>query len=198
MEAQVAQLGRQRILAEAERLFTEQGYEGVSIRAIAQACEVSNAALYYHFNSKAELFAEVLQRHTEELRDRMRIAMKFPGSLRQRLKAALGEYGAIVGDRQSPVFLLRRESGSACDDQLRERLHSLLVATLEPLEAILIDAQRQRMLRELPEGYSPAALLLGMLHGLVRHRAFCQGNQVTLEDISLVVDLFWDGFATKE
>jgi len=68
MSPQNARAGKQRILEVAEKLFTEHGYRDVSIRNIASACEVTNAALYYHFSSKAALFDEVMELHAARLR----------------------------------------------------------------------------------------------------------------------------------
>ena len=53
---------RERILASAERLFTERGFEGVSMPAIAKASGVTAGAIYKHFESKAELLFEVVRR----------------------------------------------------------------------------------------------------------------------------------------
>ncbi len=46
---------RARIQAVALDLFTEQGYEGTSLREIAERLGVTKAALYYHFKSKEEI-----------------------------------------------------------------------------------------------------------------------------------------------
>jgi AcrR family transcriptional regulator len=43
---------RQRILDTALRLFAEQGYAGTSIRDIADALDLTKAAVHYHFPSK--------------------------------------------------------------------------------------------------------------------------------------------------
>jgi AcrR family transcriptional regulator len=43
---------RRRILAAAERLFGERGYDGASVRQIALAAEVPLALVNYHFGSK--------------------------------------------------------------------------------------------------------------------------------------------------
>lgn len=53
---------RDRILAAAERLFAAQGFSGVSMPAIAAASGVTAGAIYKHFESKAELFFEVVRR----------------------------------------------------------------------------------------------------------------------------------------
>jgi len=46
---------RERIKQVALELFTEQGYEGTSLREIAERLGVTKAALYYHFKSKEEI-----------------------------------------------------------------------------------------------------------------------------------------------
>src|SRR5579864_8626546 len=52
---------RERILASAERLFAERGFEGVSMPAIAKASGVTAGAIYKHFESKADLLFEVVR-----------------------------------------------------------------------------------------------------------------------------------------
>jgi AcrR family transcriptional regulator len=52
---------RERILAAAERLFAERGFERVSMPAIAKASGVTAGAIYKHFESKADLLFEVVR-----------------------------------------------------------------------------------------------------------------------------------------
>ena len=54
-----AQGSRVKILNTAQRLFARRGFEGVSIRDIAQAVGMTTASLYYHFPSKEEIFVAV-------------------------------------------------------------------------------------------------------------------------------------------
>jgi AcrR family transcriptional regulator len=51
---------RERILAVANELFIEQGYEGTSLREIADRLDITKAALYYHFRSKEEILETLL------------------------------------------------------------------------------------------------------------------------------------------
>ena len=46
---------RQRILDVALDLFTEQGYDGTSLREIAEKLDITKAALYYYFESKEDI-----------------------------------------------------------------------------------------------------------------------------------------------
>lgn len=52
---------RARLLTATERLLLEQGYEQVSVRAICAAADANSAAVHYHFGSKDNLVAELLQ-----------------------------------------------------------------------------------------------------------------------------------------
>jgi AcrR family transcriptional regulator len=53
---------KERILEAAERLFTEQGLEAVSLRAVTTEAEVNLAAVNYYFGSKAALLQAITQR----------------------------------------------------------------------------------------------------------------------------------------
>lgn len=50
---------RAEILAAAERIFVEQGYEGATIRRIAEEVGLSSTALYMHFAEKSEILHEI-------------------------------------------------------------------------------------------------------------------------------------------
>jgi AcrR family transcriptional regulator len=52
---------RQRLLAEAQRLFRERGYAATSLEQIADAAEVTKGAIYGHFASKEDLMLSALE-----------------------------------------------------------------------------------------------------------------------------------------
>jgi len=54
---------RQQILQEAYALFLSQGYHGTSMRSIATQAGISLGAIYNHFESKEEIFTELLEAH---------------------------------------------------------------------------------------------------------------------------------------
>jgi len=60
-----AEASRARIMDVAQRLFARRGFEGVSIRDIAQTLGMTTASLYYHFPSKEEIFVAVHGRSLE-------------------------------------------------------------------------------------------------------------------------------------
>ncbi len=53
---------RSRILDVAEELFSEQGFDRVSVRDITKMAQVNLAAINYHFGSKEDLIAAIFER----------------------------------------------------------------------------------------------------------------------------------------
>jgi AcrR family transcriptional regulator len=58
---------RERLVAEATRLFAEKGYSATSTREICLAAQANVAAIHYHFGDKEGLYREVLMAPIREL-----------------------------------------------------------------------------------------------------------------------------------
>jgi AcrR family transcriptional regulator len=58
---------RDLILAAARKVFEQEGLDGASLRAIAAAANYTPGALYFHFDSKEAIYAEVLRRSLADL-----------------------------------------------------------------------------------------------------------------------------------
>jgi len=58
---------REQFLEKAEALFSERGFYGVSIAAIAKELDLTKQALLHHFGSKEKLYGEVLKRISARL-----------------------------------------------------------------------------------------------------------------------------------
>ena len=67
-------LTRGTILDVAERICAEQGFEGLSVRAISEAAKVNVAAITYHFGGKSQLFEEMFRRRVVPL-NQQRLAL---------------------------------------------------------------------------------------------------------------------------
>jgi TetR/AcrR family transcriptional regulator len=78
--------GEAAILSAGVRLFAEQGYDGVSMRGIAQAAGVSKANIYHHFSSKETLYLAILQSSAAETAALVENLADGAGSFNERLK----------------------------------------------------------------------------------------------------------------
>ena len=65
---------RAKVLEAARRLFSEQGYEGATIRDIAAAAGMSTGAVFANFTDKSDLFREIMLTDMMALADAMREA----------------------------------------------------------------------------------------------------------------------------
>lgn len=63
-------LRRAEILEAAERIFVAEGYEGATIRKIADEVGVSSTALYMHFQDKAGILREIVDATLSQLLER--------------------------------------------------------------------------------------------------------------------------------
>jgi AcrR family transcriptional regulator len=63
-------LRRAEILEAAERIFVAEGYEGATIRKIADEVGVSSTALYMHFQDKGRILLEICERTLQLLLER--------------------------------------------------------------------------------------------------------------------------------
>jgi AcrR family transcriptional regulator len=68
---------RQQIIEEASRLFSKSGYDSVTMKMLADACSVTEPALYRYFASKEDIFEAVIHGLESRLD---------PKSLRERLE----------------------------------------------------------------------------------------------------------------
>jgi len=99
---------RARILAVAQRLFAESGYEATSVNRVAAAAGVSKANVFHHFKTKQDLYMEVLHEsraHLEAMFDQINLA----GDLSARLARFLSGHLASIYDREAGFRLLLHE-----------------------------------------------------------------------------------------
>ncbi len=186
-------VGRKHILDIAEKLFTEYGYKSASIRAIASECGVTNAAIYYHFPNKESLFAEVMQRHAECLRDKMILAGKNISTPREKIIAILNAYINAIAGQHAPIFMLHKDAKHLKGHGSHRG--KLMQFISQPLVETLKSAQEDNEIKTNPNAEEAAAMMLGILHGLAQqHRSTgTERRALSEEDIQMAVNLFWEG-----
>lgn len=185
--------GKEIILEKAEKLFTEHGYQAVSIRDIADLCGVTNAALYYHFDDKASLFLEVMKRHTQRLSERLSQAGAGFDSSEKKITEMAKVYMKMVSNQRPFMFLIRHHGKKVKETGPPSQFIDMLKDVLGPFDEVLNQAVEDGEIKPFPEGYSGASLLIGMIHGLSGIRRIKTGHPIGDEDIERVVDYFWHG-----
>jgi AcrR family transcriptional regulator len=184
--------GRQCILDEAQRLFSRHGYHGVSIRDIVQACGLSNAALYYHFGNKQNLFSEVLQKHIATVAQQLRAAGAGVGTCRQRLVRIAQAYAEIILESQSAFQILLRDLTQFDREEIQEVLPDARKQVPAVVAAILEEGITNGEIRPV-NAQRVGILLLGMVSSLVARRLYSTAAATLQEDVDLVIDVLFEG-----
>lgn len=131
--------GRARILDAAQDLFAQRGFAATSIKAIAGQAEVATGLLYYHFGSKDDLMATLVDERSLALGVEDAIADPGddePGKVLERaVRALLDAFEA----RHDMARILLQEA--AAGDH-KDRLQHLLGSVLDELVGYLRGATR--------------------------------------------------------
>lgn len=105
---------REAILAAAEHLFAERGYDATSLTDVGAAAGVSRGTPGYFFGSKEQLYREVLERCLERVRAAVRSGRERALASREPpevvLAGAVGEYFDFILANPDFVRLLEREA----------------------------------------------------------------------------------------
>ena len=108
---------RRELLACAMRLFAEQGYDNVSVRAVARAAGVASGLAYHYFDSKQALFSAAIEDYARRCAERVCEALDERGpSFDEKLGRAL-EAGAAHGGFPYAAFF-HAEGAGALHDRL--------------------------------------------------------------------------------
>ncbi|MFD0854063.1 TetR/AcrR family transcriptional regulator, partial [Actinomadura adrarensis] len=91
---------RERILETALDLFFERGYQGTSMREIANRLELTKASVFYHFPSKAVLLATLCEPLSDELEDVLERARTIDDVVQARRELIEGTLDVYLGHRK--------------------------------------------------------------------------------------------------
>ncbi|MCH7342443.1 TetR/AcrR family transcriptional regulator [Pelomonas sp. CA6] len=112
---------REQILAQAARLFANQGYSGTSMNQVAEACEVSKPTLYHYVRDKQELLVQICQNHLQHLVDLVEQVKMRELPPEEHLRALILQFVQSYGEAQNEHRVLT-EDLKFLDDEHRERL----------------------------------------------------------------------------
>lgn len=166
---------RRRLLSEATKLFTERGFDQVSVAEIAEAADVSKMTVFNYFDSKEDLVFAPMEEHigdvAQVVRDRQ------PGesavaAVRRHFLTAVEQRDASVGMSDSPLALgilqLIQQTPS-----LLTRAHAFFVLTFDQLTDVLVEEGEESAIARIV-----ASQLIGTRNALItgNHRRLLAGE----------------------
>ncbi len=181
---------REHILAEAARLFGENGYNGISMREIAQACGVSKAGLYYHFADKEALFLAIIQAYLQRLSDSLDEITQQGGSTRGQVQRLMEVIFAQPPEERAIIRLAGQELSNISPEKREKFLNLYHEQFIGKIEELLARGMATGELRA-AEPTIAAWILLGMMFPF-----FHPGQGQAAPDsrtTGLILSVFFDG-----
>lgn len=179
---------RERILATAELLFAERGFEATSVRDITSGAECNIASVNYYFGTKEKLYLETAHQLLSDLRERQ--SSQLQEQLHQNPDADLEEF--LLGFARG--FIDPLEDGAGPRPFLRFFTREMLDPHLPPhlffseLIGPMMELTLPVLMRLVPELKRDAAILCMMsivsqLHHILKTRTFMPEGISTYHDV---------------
>lgn len=129
---QLRAMKKERILAEATRLFYENGFRGTSLEAIADTMQVTKPFVYGVYDKKTEILFDISLRNSQQSLEAVRAGSALDASPRERLAEAARRLTRVCIDNREAVAVSFREETS-----LEPSHHDTLTALKREIDNVL-------------------------------------------------------------
>jgi TetR/AcrR family transcriptional regulator len=160
----VSPSSREKILEVAEAHFARRGFSGVGLREVALAAGLGKSSLFHHFESKAQLYFEVLERVLGRIQERLAPALAKDVGPAERLEAWVDALVDALAEHPATARLLLRglvEEEDFPDQPLPEaqRAERLLGAILQGIHGLLREGIEQGAFRRVSVPHTVQTLI---------------------------------------
>jgi AcrR family transcriptional regulator len=170
--AETRESRRTQILDTALRLFSEAGYHQTSISDIVRAAGIARGTLYLYFDSKQEIFHQLLENLLLHLRtnivgvDTSKDALPIPKQLEHTVKRILE---TALANRALTQIIFREAIG--IDEEMDKRLETFYANLHSFIDESLQAGQELKLVRTM-DTYVAARCVLGSIRGVIEHALF--------------------------
>lgn len=125
---------RHQFISAAAKLIHEEGFQALRIEEIAEQAGLSIGTFYLYFENKDDLFVGLVIDYTDQLKHRLKEAVKTEGTVKDRLALALDAYLDFVKESERG-FLYYRDLGNVetTVGPLSAWAHDHIAAALRPV-----------------------------------------------------------------
>lgn len=167
---------KQAILEVATKLFSKNGFKDTSMADLANVIGTAQGTIFYHFNSKEQLFLAVLKSVKEHIID------EFNGHLREKkyktgldmVEDAVSFYLYLAGAMEDQFLLLHRHDAyelAQGNTTCRQNLEDIYNSILDIFEKAVLLGQEDGSIEDMP-ARKTALIIFAMVDGLVRFNTY--------------------------
>jgi AcrR family transcriptional regulator len=139
---------REHILITAERLFGERGFDGTSVRDIAQSAGVNLAMISYYFGSKEKLLEAMIQFRSEYTYGILEELNKDQSlSPWDKIDRLVDFYVDRILNNLPFHNIMHQEATAFRNEEIKERIIALKMRNLEQINKIIADGQEKKLFR---------------------------------------------------
>jgi AcrR family transcriptional regulator len=182
---------RESILQLTSRAFAERGYDGVRTAELAESAGVSEALIYQHFRTKAELYRTAVDRSADMLEERLMQAAAPGPPLEERLERGIDAFFAFVAEPGNAWTVLTLNVSDSELAGYQRELRTRATGALADLLALDERASRSGLARGQLEQL--AEIIVGGAESLATWWA--QNPKAKRDDlVSLLMGFVWSGY----
>jgi len=137
---------RELLLGVAKRIFAERGFQSATMDDIAKEAGFTKPILYQYFESKTDLYHEIVTQTAQKLIDKLASAVSLAETPRAKIEVAFKVYfDMVVGETDAfRILFIHSHEGSTAGDLRNVEL--TLVSFVEPFIDISISKEHRRQL----------------------------------------------------
>ena len=166
---------RAHILAVAEQLFAENGFDGTSVRDIAQLANVNLAMVSYYFGSKEKLLEALIEDRAgytlgilEELNKNQTLTPW------DKIERQVEYYVDKIMNNYNFYCILSQQYSHTRSAEIKELIISIKLRNLEQIKKVITDGQKKKIFRKVDLDFTMASVF-GTLTNVTNSRSlYCR------------------------
>lgn len=160
------QTRREQILGAARKCFIERGYHPTRMEDIASAASLSKGGVYFHFESKREVFDSLVSEEFNSSIEFMRSVTESESPTAEKMQVLASHYLEYFSTaRDAPRFFLVMGEMALRDEALAKRLLEMQTAFIDEAAKLISLGVDEGVIREV-DPLATAALLKALLDGV--------------------------------
>lgn len=174
---------REAILRVATDMFSRKPYHLVLMDEIAQSAGVAKGTLYYHFNSKEDLFIALMQSGLDDLLNNLKYELKGKNP-KENLAIFFSKLVRFFKENRKFFEVLKREEGRLLSKKTKN-CYERICSVKDLLQSILIKGINEKYFRDDLDIDTATEVILGIIKSSVSSDRFSDNSHTILFDITL-------------
>lgn len=188
---------QKQIIDAARQMIVKYGGEHVTIRRIAKAVGISEAAIYRHFKSKRDILLLLADHIEENLVGDIKVTLTEESSSLSGISAVIRDHISGIEQRHGISHQVIAEIISLGDKKLNRRFFDIVTRYIDRLSELISAGIESGELRQDIDCRVAATQLYGMIQGLVDMWALSNFNFNLVERYEPLWELFSDSIVRK-